>query len=76
VVKGQHVLLGIITHDDAIDVIHQEHTEDMEKFMAIFFSTAKLLLGIWSIPGNTSLNNTLDNNILKFYSSPYGELKD
>jgi len=35
VVNGQNVLLGIITHDDAIDVIHQEHTEDMEKFMAI-----------------------------------------
>jgi len=35
VVNGQHVLVGIITHDDAIDIIHQEHTEDMEKFMAI-----------------------------------------
>ena len=35
VVNGQNVLVGIITHDDAIDVIHQEHTEDMEKFMAI-----------------------------------------
>jgi len=35
VVNGNHVLVGIITHDDAIDVIHQEHTEDMEKFMAI-----------------------------------------
>ena len=35
VVNGQNVLLGIITHDDAIDVINQEHTEDMEKFMAI-----------------------------------------
>lgn len=35
VVNGNNVLVGIITHDDAIDIIHQEHTEDMEKFMAI-----------------------------------------
>lgn len=35
VVNGNNVLMGIITHDDAIDIIHQEHTEDMEKFMAI-----------------------------------------
>ncbi|MBW1999754.1 MAG: magnesium transporter, partial [Deltaproteobacteria bacterium] len=35
VVNGSHVLVGIITHDDAIDIIHQEHTEDMEKLMAI-----------------------------------------
>ena len=35
VVNGQNVLVGIITHDDAIDIIHQEYTEDMEKFMAI-----------------------------------------
>jgi magnesium transporter len=35
VVSGNDVLVGIITHDDAIDIINQEHTEDMEKFMAI-----------------------------------------
>ncbi|MBN1104621.1 MAG: magnesium transporter [Deltaproteobacteria bacterium] len=35
VVNGNNVLVGIITHDDAIDIIHQEYTEDMEKFMAI-----------------------------------------
>ena len=35
VVNDNNVLLGIITHDDAIDIINQEHTEDMEKFMAI-----------------------------------------
>lgn len=29
------ILVGIITHDDAIDIITQEHTEDMEKLMAI-----------------------------------------
>jgi len=35
VINGNDVLVGIITHDDAIDIIQQEHTEDMEKFMAI-----------------------------------------
>jgi magnesium transporter len=28
-------LVGIITHDDALDIVEQEHTEDLEKFMAI-----------------------------------------
>ncbi len=35
VINGNNVLVGIITHDDALDVITQEHTEDMEKLMAI-----------------------------------------
>jgi magnesium transporter len=35
VTNGNDALVGIITHDDAIDIITQEHTEDMEKFMAI-----------------------------------------
>lgn len=35
IVNGNNVLVGIITHDDAADIITQEHTEDMEKFMAI-----------------------------------------
>jgi magnesium transporter len=35
VINDKNVLVGIITHDDAIDIINQEHTEDMEKFMAI-----------------------------------------
>ena len=35
VLNGNDALVGIITHDDAIDIITQEHTEDMEKFMAI-----------------------------------------
>lgn len=35
VLDGDDALVGIITYDDAIDVITQEHTEDMEKFMAI-----------------------------------------
>jgi magnesium transporter len=35
VLNGDDTLVGIITHDDAIDIITQEHTEDMEKLMAI-----------------------------------------
>lgn len=35
VVNGEEALVGIITHDDAIDIITREHTEDLEKFMAI-----------------------------------------
>jgi magnesium transporter len=35
VLNSQKQLLGIVTHDDAIDVIRAEHTEDMERFMGI-----------------------------------------
>ncbi len=35
IINGNEALVGIITHDDAIDIITQEQTEDMEKFMAI-----------------------------------------
>ncbi len=35
VINGGDALVGIITHDDAIDIITQEQTEDMEKLMAI-----------------------------------------
>ena len=35
VVDASEALVGIITHDDALDIITREHTEDMEKFMAI-----------------------------------------
>ncbi|MCF8106681.1 MAG: magnesium transporter, partial [Desulfohalobiaceae bacterium] len=35
VINGKDALVGIITHDDAMDIITQEHTEDMEKLMAI-----------------------------------------
>lgn len=35
VVNGNHTLVGIITHDDAVDIITQEQTEDFEKIMAI-----------------------------------------
>lgn len=35
VLNSDEGLVGIITHDDALDIITQEYTEDMEKFMAI-----------------------------------------
>ncbi|MEJ2656059.1 MAG: magnesium transporter [Desulfobacterales bacterium] len=35
IINGNEALVGIITHDDAIDIITQEQTEDMEKLMAI-----------------------------------------
>lgn len=35
VTDGDRRLVGIITHDDALDVIRQEQQEDVEKFMAI-----------------------------------------
>ncbi len=35
VVNDQEALVGIITHDDVLDIIHEEHTEDVEKLMAI-----------------------------------------
>jgi magnesium transporter len=35
VVDENNILVGIITHDDALDIIRQEQTEDVEKLMAI-----------------------------------------
>ncbi len=35
VVNGNGALVGILTHDDAMDVLTQEQTEDFEKMMAI-----------------------------------------
>lgn len=35
VVDSEHRLLGIITYDDALDIIREEQTEDMERLMAI-----------------------------------------
>jgi len=35
VVNSHGQLLGIVTHDDAIEIIRAEHTEDLEKFMGI-----------------------------------------
>jgi magnesium transporter len=35
IVDDNKLLLGIVTYDDALDIIRQEQTEDIEKFMAI-----------------------------------------
>ena len=35
VLDAEGVVVGIITHDDAMDIITEEHTEDLEKLMAI-----------------------------------------
>lgn len=35
VVNARGVLVGIVTHDDALDVLEQERTEDLERLMAI-----------------------------------------
>jgi magnesium transporter len=35
VLNGLNQLVGIVSHEEAIDVIRAEHTEDMEKFMGI-----------------------------------------
>ena len=35
IVDDNDVIVGIVTHDDAIDIIRQEQTEDIEKLMAI-----------------------------------------
>lgn len=40
VVNGDNVLVGIVTHDDAIDILRQEQQEDVEKLMAIAGSHA------------------------------------
>lgn len=35
VVNGGDALVGIVTHDDAFDILREEQTEDMEKFMGL-----------------------------------------
>ncbi len=35
VVSGENVLVGIVTHDDALDILRQEQQEDVERLMAI-----------------------------------------
>ncbi len=35
VLNSLHQLVGIVRHDEAIDIIRAEHTEDLEKFMGI-----------------------------------------
>jgi len=58
VLDSADVLVGIITHDDAIDIIIQEHTEDMEKFMAIAGShedAVYMRTGVWGHFKNRAL---------------------
>ena len=45
VLNADNQLVGIVHHDDAIEVIRAEHTEDLEKFMGI-------------VPGSEVLNYT------------------
>jgi magnesium transporter len=40
VVNEAETLVGIITHDDVMDIMTEEHTEDVEKLMAITSSAA------------------------------------
>ncbi len=35
IVDNNNVIVGIVTHDDALDIIRQEQAEDIEKLMAI-----------------------------------------
>ncbi len=35
IVNGGGALVGIVTHDDAMDILRDEQTEDMEKFMGL-----------------------------------------
>ena len=51
VVDDTNTLLGNITHDDALDVIEEERTSDMERFMAIVGkhdNTTYLKTSIWT----------------------------
>ncbi len=42
VVNAQNVLLGIITHDDAVDILEAESTEDFEKIAAVQSSPSEM----------------------------------
>ncbi|RJP26739.1 MAG: magnesium transporter [Candidatus Abyssobacteria bacterium SURF_5] len=35
IINGGGALVGIVTHDDAMDIIREEQTEDIEKFMGL-----------------------------------------
>ncbi len=55
VINENNILLGIVTHDDAMDVIESEYTEDIEKFMAI--SGSHDSEGYLSVPVTTHFRN-------------------
>lgn len=51
VVDDNRTLIGVITHDDIIDIIEEERTEDMERFMAIsghHEDTGYLQTSVWT----------------------------
>lgn len=51
VVYEQNILLGNITRDEALNIIKEEHTNDMERFMAIMgkhANTTYLKTSIWT----------------------------
>lgn len=51
VVDENRMLIGVITHDDIIDIIEEERTEDMERFMAIsgkHEDTGYLQTSVWT----------------------------
>jgi magnesium transporter len=41
ILNRENQLVGIVTHDEAIDVIRAEHSEDMQKFMGIVQANEK-----------------------------------
>lgn len=50
VLNRQNQLVGIVTHDEALDIIRAEHTEDMERFMGIIQTNEEfdyLKTGTW-----------------------------
>lgn len=48
VLNESEMLVGIITHDDVLDILQEEHTEDVEKLMAITASAGGNYLEISS----------------------------
>ncbi|MGL4394372.1 MAG: magnesium transporter [Brevinema sp.] len=56
VTDSQHRLVGIITHDDILDIVHAETTEDFQRFTGINPSEVSYLSGsIWSLVFNRSI---------------------
>lgn len=52
ILNDKNQLVGIVTHDEAIDVIQAEHTEDMERFMGIMSSSEEVDYNNTSILGH------------------------
>lgn len=52
ILNDKNQLVGIVTHDEALDVIQAEHTEDMERFMGILSNNEELDYNETSIFGH------------------------